>query len=546
MKHLGNFGRRTALAVVFCFVFSYAPFFASGASQPADIGANPALSGIVPLAPLAESRYSGSRYPGITCAKHDIRLARTGAIYADRLQNVYDGVCLGQDTLQLHSGDVADAAFDSVVFSSSIAVTLAGGYDCDFQSNGLSPSRIKGGLTIEKGTVEIAGIQIEGGDAEGNTAPVADAGPDQTVSAGNQATLNTGGSSDADGDPLTFSWILQKPAGSQATLSDPSAACPQFTVDLEGEYVCELTVNDGIADSAPRPGRNRYGEFPSGGGHTAGPGPDAFHRPAGRLGRHGILRFRQRWADPCLDLGSKAGRQRGGADRSRPGNRGSDSRRRGRLHDPACRKRRPRRQRTGPKDGRHREQPAVRLDRRRCKPASRRRGSFPGRRRFARSRRRRPFLFLGGGRQARGQPGGPGSKRPAGRRPTGRIHAGYVWKVHRATDRKRWRSRQRTRNLAGRCESGGAGRGGNQPGAGGGGYFRCRPASRPSGGRIQRQRPLQRRDRAGPSCRDPGGTGLDNRSCRFAGTGIQCVSPARNHGIQCSSYRNRIGDSRRF
>ena len=223
--------------------FGMRPFLPTGRSNLRTSGRTRAVSGIVPLAE--------SRYPGITCLKHDIRLARTGAIYADRLQNVYDGVCLDQDTLQLHSGDVADAAFDSVVLSSSIAVKFAGGYDCDFQSTGLSPSRIKGSLTIEKGTVEIAAVQIEGGDSEGNTAPVADAGSDQTVSVGNTATLNAGGSSDPDGDPLTFSWTLEKPAGSQATLSDPLAVCPQFTVDLAGEYVCELTVNDGLVDSAP-------------------------------------------------------------------------------------------------------------------------------------------------------------------------------------------------------------------------------------------------------------------------------------------------------
>ncbi|MGA7981603.1 MAG: PASTA domain-containing protein, partial [Chromatiaceae bacterium] len=58
------------------------------------------------------------------------------------------------------------------------------------------------------------------GPESGNTPPVADAGPDQTVFVTNLVTLNGGGSSDTDGDPLTFRWVLVlAPAGSTAVLS---------------------------------------------------------------------------------------------------------------------------------------------------------------------------------------------------------------------------------------------------------------------------------------------------------------------------------------
>ncbi len=84
-----------------------------------------------------------------------------------------------------------------------------------------------------------------------NHAPVADAGPDQTVRIGDTVVLDGSGSSDEDGDPLGFNWSLDTPPGSQASLSDPSAILPSFVVDHQGPFVGELIVNDGQEDSAP-------------------------------------------------------------------------------------------------------------------------------------------------------------------------------------------------------------------------------------------------------------------------------------------------------
>jgi hypothetical protein len=84
-----------------------------------------------------------------------------------------------------------------------------------------------------------------------NSAPVASAGPDQTVPIGATVTLDGSDSSDMDGDLLTFDWLLTPPAGSSATLSDPAAVMPTFDVDLPGSYSAELVVNDGTVDSAP-------------------------------------------------------------------------------------------------------------------------------------------------------------------------------------------------------------------------------------------------------------------------------------------------------
>jgi hypothetical protein len=84
-----------------------------------------------------------------------------------------------------------------------------------------------------------------------NSRPVADAGPDQAVLTGDTVTLDGTGSTDKDGNQLTYSWsISQKPAGSAAVLSGSSSATPSFVADMDGEYLIELVVSDGKISSA--------------------------------------------------------------------------------------------------------------------------------------------------------------------------------------------------------------------------------------------------------------------------------------------------------
>ena len=85
-----------------------------------------------------------------------------------------------------------------------------------------------------------------------NSPPVANAGRNQLVTTGAIAQLNGSGSTDVDGDPLTYKWsFLSVPDGSKATLSDPSIVNPIFTIDVAGTYVVQLIVNDGNVDSKP-------------------------------------------------------------------------------------------------------------------------------------------------------------------------------------------------------------------------------------------------------------------------------------------------------
>ena len=86
----------------------------------------------------------------------------------------------------------------------------------------------------------------------GNRIPVANAGLDQSVLVGQVATLDGSGSSDLDGDPLTFQWaIISQPAGSIAVLVSDQTATPTLTPDITGSYVVELLVSDAEDSSAP-------------------------------------------------------------------------------------------------------------------------------------------------------------------------------------------------------------------------------------------------------------------------------------------------------
>jgi len=85
-----------------------------------------------------------------------------------------------------------------------------------------------------------------------NTLPIADAGEDSTVAAGESVMLDGSNSSDEDGDLLTYLWVLvSRPEGSSTELSAADTATPSFTTDAAGDYVIELVVNDGTEDSAP-------------------------------------------------------------------------------------------------------------------------------------------------------------------------------------------------------------------------------------------------------------------------------------------------------
>ncbi|MFA6111873.1 MAG: PKD domain-containing protein, partial [Candidatus Latescibacterota bacterium] len=80
-----------------------------------------------------------------------------------------------------------------------------------------------------------------------NHPPVADAGPDQVVHAGDTVNLDGSGSSDPDtGDVLSYAWAV--PAG--VTLSSTTMSRPTFTAGGVGIYRFGLVVSDGRTSSS--------------------------------------------------------------------------------------------------------------------------------------------------------------------------------------------------------------------------------------------------------------------------------------------------------
>jgi len=84
----------------------------------------------------------------------------------------------------------------------------------------------------------------------GNSAPVADAGPDQIGIAAGTVTLNGSGSSDPDGDPLTYQWT--QISGPSVSISGANTAIATFPGAAGQSYTFRLTVKDpgGLQSSA--------------------------------------------------------------------------------------------------------------------------------------------------------------------------------------------------------------------------------------------------------------------------------------------------------
>jgi predicted aspartyl protease len=105
-------------------------------------------------------------------------------------------------------------------------------------------------LVVNDGTVDSNADSVVVTAATANSAPVADAGVDQSVATGTMVTLDGSASLDADGDSISYQWSLTTvPSSSGALLSNTTSAAPTFTADKDGVYTAELIVNDGTVDS---------------------------------------------------------------------------------------------------------------------------------------------------------------------------------------------------------------------------------------------------------------------------------------------------------
>jgi hypothetical protein len=128
-------------------------------------------------------------------------------------------------------------------------------------------------FVVNDGTVNSAPATVNVTVRNVNRPPSANAGSDQTVNARGTVTLDGRGSSDPDGDRLTFRWT--QTAGPPVTLNAASGATPTFTapdISMDTALTFQLIVNDGTTDSAPAQVTITGKALPSDGGQTPGGG----------------------------------------------------------------------------------------------------------------------------------------------------------------------------------------------------------------------------------------------------------------------------------
>ncbi len=97
-----------------------------------------------------------------------------------------------------------------------------------------------------------------------NTIPVAEAGNYANLPYDSSVTLDGVGSSDADGDSLSYRWrYIEVPTDSNnIILNNMDTRTPTFITDAYGRYVIELIVNDGHEDSLPDTVEIKVGTVP--------------------------------------------------------------------------------------------------------------------------------------------------------------------------------------------------------------------------------------------------------------------------------------------
>lgn len=102
------------------------------------------------------------------------------------------------------------------------------------------------GTTTEGGGVSSRDALVIAAGPGVNVAPVASAGRDRIAAIGSPLALDASGSTDANGDLLSYTWsVVSKPAASAISIGGLAGPLATVTPDVAGLYVFQLTVSDG-------------------------------------------------------------------------------------------------------------------------------------------------------------------------------------------------------------------------------------------------------------------------------------------------------------
>ena len=229
---------------------------------------------------LSKPRGSGPRFDDATAIQPAFLVDKPGR-YIARLV-VHDGRTRGSDAVVIdvpNTPPAANAGPDrTAVVGERVRLDGSGSADSDgdrlsyewalvaipdgSSATLLNPTAVRPRFVVDRPGRYVAQLTVSDGLAAsapdtivistGNSAPVAHAGPDLSALTGQTVQLNGGGSSDIDGDELTYLWTLAgKPEDSSAVLDESTVVNPRFQVDRRGSYLLQLVVHDGAEPSRP-------------------------------------------------------------------------------------------------------------------------------------------------------------------------------------------------------------------------------------------------------------------------------------------------------
>lgn len=157
-------------------------------------------------------------------------------------------------TVTLDGSESRDEDGDSLTYAWSLA--RPDGSNAALTDNGAAKPRFvtdregeyQAELVVNDGKADSEPVAVVVTASAGNSAPVADAGADQSVKTGSLVTLDGSASTDADGDLLTYQWAFsEQPQGGAASLAGADTVRPKFTPDVDGQYRLTLMASDGEA-----------------------------------------------------------------------------------------------------------------------------------------------------------------------------------------------------------------------------------------------------------------------------------------------------------